>query len=156
MPNGNADFDLAEMERFFAPLAGAIGRFAESRNLAIQKYYHESPAWDLCFKHPIGGLGTIHLTRTPEGALHLSAGVWKDVYEEFTRYIRRVARQRVEKDEASLTNELTRLLDEILTWPFDAQFTAHPGYEREWSWLTKQQFEASPPHFPEPVRSPRP
>lgn len=156
MPNGDPDFNLAECETFFSPLAGTIGRIATLRNLSLQKYYHDSPTWDLCFAHPVGGSGMIHLTRTPEGALRVSGAVWKDVYDEFTRYLRNVEPRPVEKDDAILSKALADLLDDMLAWPFDSRFNAHRGYEESWRWMSKQQFEASPPHFPVPTRTRQP
>ena len=151
MANGNSSFNLRECESFFAPLADAIVRFAALRNLALAKYDHESPSWDLSFAHPTGGFGRISLTRTSEAALHLSALVWKDDYERFTRHVRLLAPQPIEGDGAHLLSVLAQILDEVLGWPIDKRFTSYTGYEREWGRMSKEQFMSSQPSFPVPV-----
>ena len=153
MPNGNSSFNLRECESFFVPMEDTIVRFAALRNLAIGKYYHDSPSWDLNFAHPAGGFGSVSLTRTSEAALHLSAVVWKDDYERFTRHIRQLAPRPFGQDEAQLSSALSRILDEVLNWPFDNLFLAYPGYEQEWGSLSKEQFLAAEPSFPTPRRT---
>jgi hypothetical protein len=154
MPGEQSEFDFAGCEAFFAPLAVTISVFASSRNLQIQKYYHDSPTWDLCFAHPIGGYGKVHLTRTDPETLQLSAAVWVDEFEQFTRYIRRAGPRPVERDSEVLMNALTQMLDDVLSWPFDAHFVAHQGYERHWGAMKKQEFLASEPAYPSPRKTP--
>jgi hypothetical protein len=150
MPNGNSEFNLRECEDFFAPLAGTIERFASAKNLALARYDHESPSWDLNFAHPIGGFGRISLTRTSEAALQLSALVWKDDYHRFARYIRTLPARTVDQDPASLLRELSSTLAEVLTWPFDNTFKMHTGYEPHWGRFSEREFLASQPAFPVP------
>ena len=152
MPNGNPNFNLAECERFFAPLAATIERFASRRNLALIKYYHEFPNWDLGFKHPIGGFGQIWLAKSPANTLEISAGAWIDDYDRFTRLTRDVAPVAAPMDDASLTARLDEMLDEVLSWPLDERFIAHGGYEKEWGSMPKSLLLAGQPKWPEPVR----
>lgn len=69
MPNGDPEWpqtELPKLERFFAPLADEIYRFATARNMAIEKYYHESPDGSLRFTPPQGGNATIDIRRVDE------------------------------------------------------------------------------------------
>jgi hypothetical protein len=151
MPNGNPDFDFAECERFFAPLAATIQRFAARRNLALFKYYHEFPNWNLGFRHPIGGFGQIWLSKSPAHTLEISAGVWINDYQSFTRRTRNIAPVAVPMDNASLTAQLDFILDDVLSWPLDERFIAHGEYEKEWRSVPKSMLLASQPKWPEPV-----
>ena len=42
MPNGNPDFNVKELERFFSALAAVLEGFAQRHNLRLEKYYHRS------------------------------------------------------------------------------------------------------------------
>ena len=150
MANGNSKFDLRECEAFFEPIAGTMNRFAALRNLVIAKYDHESPSWDFCFAHPIGGFGRISLIKSESGALQLSATVWMDEYDRFVRWVRMSAPRTVERDDELLLRELSGELDRVLTWTLDGQFQTYGSYEQHWGSLTKHQFLASQPVFPVP------
>jgi hypothetical protein len=152
MPNGNPDFNLAECERFFSPIAPTIERFAARHNLALIKYYHEFPNWDLGFKHPIGGFGQIWLAKSHANTLEISAGVWIDDHDQFTRRTREIAPLAVPMDDASLTATLASLLDEVLSWPLDEQFITHGGYEQSWKSISREMWVSAQPKWPEPVR----
>jgi hypothetical protein len=154
MPNGNPDFDLAELERFFAPIAASIEQFVARRNLALTKYYHESPSWGMGFHHPIGelGLGNIHLSKSKANTLEMSAGVWIDDYDSFTRYLRQTGRQDVPMNPATLIPRLDSTLDEVLDWKLDDQFIAYGG-NQSWGRTPKAQWIARYlPKWPTPTR----
>lgn len=142
--------NIAECERFFEPLAHTIGEFASSRNLKLDKYYHDSPTWALCFAHPISGFGRIELTPQAK-LLRVSVVVWKDDYDSATRYLRRAELGQLERDNSKLSDTLSRGLNDTLQWHFDRQFTPYPGYEKEWHAVPKQVFEASEPDYPVPT-----
>jgi hypothetical protein len=151
MPNGNPNFDFAECERFFAPLAATIERFVARRNLALIKYYHQSPNWDLAFAHPIGGFGKLYLAKSRENVLEISASVWRDDYDSFTRRTRFLAKIQTPMDDASLTARMEATLDEVLSWQLDDQFTTLGGYEQSWSSIPKSVFYSAP-KWPKPAR----
>jgi hypothetical protein len=133
MPNGNPNFNLAELERFFAPIAEIIEQFAKRRQLFVNRYYHEAPSWDFVFKHPTGGTGQIWLTKTAANTLEISACVHVDDLKRFTRSIRRSEPFVAPMDDAALTAQLESTLDEVLAWPLDKQFVTHGGFEKQWS-----------------------
>lgn len=150
MANGNPEFNLDDCERFFAPIGASIRQFAQRRNLAIIKYDHDSPSWDLAFAHPIGGFGKLVLGKGRASNLELSAVVWIDDYDSLTRRLRQLPVRNVPSDEVSLRGELAIALDEVLSWPLDELFASRSD---QWSWRTvsKHDFIASQPAFPVPV-----
>jgi len=151
MANGNPEFDLEACERFFAPIAEAIAQFARRRNLALVRYDHGSPYWDLLFAHPIGGHGKLVLGRGLTRGVTVSAVVWRDDYDSFTRRIRRQEEREVSCGQIELTDELDRLLDEVLGWRLNEQFRSVGGYERIWSTMTRERFLKSQPVLPVPL-----
>ena len=150
MPNGDHHFDLRKCEAFFEPIADSIIRFAALKNLALTKYDHESPSWDLSFAHPIGGFGRLSLARSDAEELLLSVSVWKDDYDRFTRYVRTTAAKVIDKDVEELNRELSNTLERVLAWRLDDQFRAYTGYEQVWGGMSKEQFLASQPVYPVP------
>src|SRR5579872_732750 len=54
MPNGDPDFNVKELERFFSALAPVLEGFAQRHNLRLEKYYHEEPSWGFLCRHPSG------------------------------------------------------------------------------------------------------
>ena len=150
MSNGGRTFDRAELERFFAPIAATIERFVARRNLELIKYSHHRPNWELVFRHPIGGFGQIRLSKSAVNTLEISADVWIDLYDIFTRRLRRLERVQAPMDDASLTERMEATLDEVLSWQLDDQFATHGGYEQSWSSIPKKMFY-SMPKWPTPV-----
>jgi hypothetical protein len=153
MPNGKPNFNLEECEKFFAPIAATIERFVARRNLELIKYAHHQPNWALAFAHPIGigGFGHIRLSKSAVDTLEISADVWVDLYDSFTRRLRRLEPAPAPMDDASLTARMDATLDEVLSWQLDDQFATHGGYEQGWSSIPKKVFY-SMPKWPKPVR----
>jgi hypothetical protein len=150
MPNGKPSFNLEECEKFFAPIAATIERFVARRNLELIKYSHHRPNWELVFAHPIGGFGQIRLSKSAVNTLEISADVWIDLYDSFTRRLRTLARVQAPMDDASLTARMEATLDEVLSWKLDDQFATHGGYEQAWSSIPKKVFYSAP-KWPKPV-----
>ena len=150
MPNGNADADFAQLERFFAPVAPDIHGFASQHNLLLEKYYHEAPMWSLCLAHPAGGQARIDVARAEDG-LRIGASWWLDDYDSFTRSIRTKDSIPVAKNSQALTDALGRLLAEVLAWKRGAWTQVATGYRGIWdkAW-TKAQFEELASHWPTP------
>jgi hypothetical protein len=74
LPNGGAEPEpLAQLERFFAPLAPAIVDLVERHNLLLEKYYHEAPMWSLEFGHPAGGQARLDVARRKDQRLSVNA-----------------------------------------------------------------------------------
>jgi hypothetical protein len=153
MANGKPAFDRSELDHFFAPFAATLEGFAARRNLAVIKYYQEAPTWSLGFRHPIGefGFGQLRLNRTPENTLTLSAAVWIDDYDSYTRRARMLPPGSAPEDDASLTARMEATLDEVLSWPLDDKFRTYEGYEQYWSSIPKSVFY-SQPKWPTPTR----
>jgi hypothetical protein len=153
MPNGNPNFDRVALDRFFAPFATTIERFAALHNLAVIKYYHEAPSWALCFQHPISEFGfrKLSLYKTPENTLALAAAVWVDEYDSFTRRIRMLAGVSVPMDAEAITARMESMLDEVLSWPLDEQFAAHSDNEPSRGSISKAMWISGQPKWPKPV-----
>lgn len=152
MPNGNADADyIAELERFFAPVAHHIDDFASQHNLLLEKYYHEAPMWSLGFAHPAGGQARLDVARTKDDGLSVGASWWLDDYDSFTRSIRTNESMPVARNGEALKSELERLLSEVLTWKRGAWTQVATGYKGIWdkAW-TKTQFEKLANQWPSP------
>jgi hypothetical protein len=49
MPNGDPDFNVKELERFFSALASVLESFAQRHNLRLEKYYHQAPSWGFLY-----------------------------------------------------------------------------------------------------------
>jgi hypothetical protein len=149
--NGNPAFNVEYYERYFEPIAACIALLAARRNLELVKYDHESPYWDLLFAHPIGGHGKLVLGQGESQGVSLSAAVWLDDYDSFTRHVRWLNEREASRKPDELTYALDRLLDEVLTWRLDEQFRAVSGYQSIWSKLSREQFLAMQPTFPLPT-----
>ena len=85
MPNGNPDFNVKELERFFSALAAVLEGFAQRHNLRLEKYYHQAPSWGFLFRHPSGGVGKIEVQRVSEATVCILSDWWYDDFDAATR-----------------------------------------------------------------------
>ncbi len=151
MPNGNPDFSLDSAERYFAPVSTGMESFAKRHNLFVDKYYHESESWVLRFAHPKGGNASINVGRLSDGEVSVSS-VWHvDDYDSFTRCLHRRQMGPIPKDPNELGKALRLELLAILAVEFGKWTEVAGGYEAHWSRYTKEEFEALPPHYPQPT-----
>lgn len=142
MPNGgNPSFNLQEQETWFAPLAETISDFARARDLTLDKYYHESAGWDLRFKHPSGGEGSV--TVYNGGAVARIGAVWYlDDYDQSTRFIHSRPPRALAKTPEDVHRELIAELAAILAVPVGQWTQIAKGYQAIWGRYTKAQFES--------------
>ena len=149
MPNGwLTETDSEELDSFFRPLAPTIEAFAARHNLEISKYYHDSPSWDLCFAHPLGGLAKLAVVRRSPSEFQVSGVWWRDDYDSFTRHSRSESWPSRAAEPELLAQELSRGFAEVLAWREMTE--AHRGYDDVWSGVPKMEFQRLGPHFPKP------
>lgn len=150
MPNGDPDFDLEYQEAWFAPIAKTIEAFAESHNLLIAKYYHDSPTWDLLFNHPKGGQARLCITNQAPDIASIDSAWHVDDYDRFTRFIHWRKPRDVAKTPDAIDAALREELAAILSVRKGDWNEVATDYERTWGRYTKEQFEAMAPLYPEP------
>ena len=150
MPNGNPDFNVKELERFFSALAAVLEGFAQRHNLRLQKYYHQAPSWDFLFRHPLGGVGQIEVQRASEATISIVSDWWYDDYDAATRFIKSTTLGPMPVN-SEVTIKLENALSEVLSWRFghwDEQHTRGTVWRETW---TKEQFEKLNAEYPEPL-----
>ena len=147
MPNGDPNFDLPDMEQFFAPISEAVHAFTTRRNLLLDKYYHDGRDWSLRFNHPKGGQVSIQLRRNDEDRLLISS-IWHfDDYDKSMRSIYVRDEQFCDRDPATVTKALENELQSIITVDFGAwQQGRHCPSGR----YTREDFNAMAPKLPNP------
>jgi len=78
---------MDSLEAYFAPISNAIQVFASARNLHIERYRQGSPIWEIEFRHPKGGDGTVLVARVSELLVNVSSSWSFSDYDTFTQYI---------------------------------------------------------------------
>jgi hypothetical protein len=155
MPNGHPDFFVAilpQLEAFFSPIADTLLDFASRHNLAVDKYYHESPSWSLRFAHPKGGAGRVYaLKREHDNASIYVGGSWSlNDYDTFTRFVRRTSVERSGLDASVLSETLERIFLEVMNWPLGEWSSVSSNFRNEWEGFTREQFLNMGPKNPIP------
>jgi len=117
VPNGDPNFDPTEQDRWFQPIAPTIEAFAKRRNLSLEKYFHDSPAWFLRFAHPKGGDASIQITNFSDLVGVISSWAFDDD-DLATRYLHWEDAKRVAKDPHTLVNALNASFRYIVTREF--------------------------------------
>jgi len=151
MPNGDPHFDVDGIEGFFSSLRSSIEAFAERHNLRIQKYYHDSPSWDLLFRHPARGVGKIDILRRDEMHVAIQERWWFDDYDSATRSIRVRNRDPIEARPAQVTMALESSLRNILSWKFGTWDSEHSGHDNWYKTWSKAQFHELEKEYPIPI-----
>ncbi len=139
-----------EYDAYFAPIAAALDTFARTHNLLIQKYYHDTPVWSLCFTHPQGGQARLDIRRDDDTTLRIQTVWWQDDYDAHTRHIRWGEEVTIPRDETVVTTHLQRMLTELLRLPAGNWTQSCPDYEHLWGRMSKEEFEAMVPRWPVP------
>ena len=153
MPNGDPEFHLKEvpkLEAFFEPIAEPLNGFSQRYNLKLQKYYHQSPSWNLMFRHPQGGLGKIEVCKDTDSTVFLVAHWWYDDYDKITRFWKFVKHDPSRKNVVAISSALEVSLRSILSWQFgqwDKQISGFDSWRNTW---TKEQFEELANDYPVP------
>ncbi len=151
MPNGDPNFDVEDMELFFAPIADAVHEFAKRRNLLVDKYYHDSWVWSLRFNHPKGGQASMQLRRDDVNHLLLSSVWYYDDYERFTRYLDSRQEHEVPCEPVALGYALETELKNIVAEEFGNWNQVAGGYENNWGRHPKEEFVRMAPKLPVPT-----
>lgn len=151
MPNGNKDFDVLELDRFFARIGAVLTGFAQRHSLSIEKYYHQSPSWSFLFRHPKGGVGKLDVERKTADKIGISCCWWYDDYDTATRSLRAEDYGLVQVEPDVVAQHLEKGLCTVLAWRFGDWKETHAGYAA-WSknW-TKEQFQNLSAKYPEPI-----
>lgn len=95
MPNGDerSPEQWEQIKQAFAVVGPVLERFAVTHGLAVDRYYHDMPAWDLEFRREGGGQATISVEYSaamPEEFIVHACWTWDDITSRM-RYIRRMA-----------------------------------------------------------------
>src|SRR5439155_15236553 len=114
MPNGNPDFNVKELGRFFSALAAVLEGFAQRHNLRLEKYYHQAPSWGFLFRHPSGGVGKIEVQRVSEATVCILSYWWYDDFDAATRFIRSASVEPMPVN-SEIAGELEHALSELLS-----------------------------------------
>lgn len=156
MPNGDPNWhelELPKLERFFAPLADEIRRFALTHNMSIERYYHEAPDWRLQFTPPQGGSATIDIRRLDDQSFTLMTCWYVDDYDAGTRSLKAGGSPHYLVGDVRMHDVLRRALVELLSWKKGEWSQVAGGYKQLWQHYTREQFENASPQFPK-VRVP--
>lgn len=123
------------------PVTAAIEDFADQHNLRLRTHDDGSRICSLCFEHPLGGHVRIEVTAGADDAVRLVSLWWQDDYDSFSRNTRR----HVATGTRATTGALERLLDNalslILSWQPGEWTESDSGYEAQWSWFTRREFQ---------------
>lgn len=119
MPNGDPikwQDDYPKLEAFFAKIADVLEHFANKHNLTIEKYYHEGHEWSFLFRHPLGGIGKIQVSKSRDENVTVYPIWWVDDYEQKRRRIKHLSGEQSTLDKNILAKILEDTLQTILGW----------------------------------------
>lgn len=142
MPNGDYSLTRADWQKirgFFQELSPALCSFAGERNLVIDKYYHDGPAWTFRFRHPKGGGGGIHVERVNDSTIQVRTIWYIDEYRTFTHFLKSEVSADLPLATIDLREVLEEKLKEMTAWTRN-DMTAYPGYEKFWSQYSEEEF----------------
>lgn len=151
MPNGNPNFDLEEQEAWFGPISETIAEFARSRNLFLEKYYHENCSWDLRFNHPRGGRGAVTVYNGGSDLARIGSTWYLDDYDRFTRFIHWRGLREIPKSPDAVRRELAIELAAILSVPVGQWTQVATAYASIWGQYTKEEFQRMTRQYPYPL-----
>ena len=149
MPNGNPNFSLEEQDAWFEPISDPICQFVSKHGLYLDKYYHESPSWDLRFGHPLGGNASIEVMNGGNIA-RLSAVSCLDDYNKFTRFLHRREEVEVPLNAEGISGGLMEELIGTLGTPLGKWTEVRSDYRDIWGRYTRTEFESMGPNYPIP------
>ncbi len=142
-----------DLEAFFEPVAVAVLQFAEAQGLLLEKYYHESATWSLCFGHPKGGQAKVEIAAVGPEEVQVSAIWWMDDYKSFTRNLRWGRHLKVPREPIETVRAVKSLFAEALQWTPGTWNQVADGYRPYWSDFTEQEFYAFANPWPLPHRA---
>ena len=127
------------MLAFFSERETEFSTFARAHNLAIDKYYHESPSWSFRFQHPGGGAAAVELLRVDDLTIIVKGSWYIDDYDTFTRYLKWGPGRDFTVAETESSRALEACLNEVVSWNRN-DLTPHTGYKKYWSIYTKEDW----------------
>ena len=151
MASEDTAFDQSAQEKWFAPLADALTRFAREHNLLIEKYYKERTAWDLRFNHPQGGQATITVYGGADHGASIGSSWHVDDFERFTRSIHSRQLRKVAKDPAVVAEELLEELRAITSVRPGQWSQVATGFQAVWGQHSREELEKFAPRYPDPI-----
>jgi hypothetical protein len=135
----------------FGAFAAELEAFAGSRNLLIDKYYHDAPYWSFCFAHPLGGQAKLDLRIDEQGVVMLETVWWIDSYRQFTRSLKWGAKIAVRPESDEIVRALERGLSDVAGWRTGEWTQVADGYKPIWGRMSEAQFVAMTPRWPKPT-----
>ena len=103
---------VKEWDAAFEPFRPTLEKFSQSHGMHLQKYYHDSPVWDLLTDHPQGGTVKLQV-EISESQPRIHAMWWIDSLEDSKRYSKFSGRIDVYSE---LEPALQRALEVAFTW----------------------------------------
>jgi hypothetical protein len=141
---------LAELERFFAPLAALLQAFAERHNLRIDKYHRAQANWSFIFRLVgEGTIGHIQVLRVGDNQVLIAGHRERRDFEGFRRFISRggVATLTLSRDDPRFAEELESMLVRTVSHP-DSRLVSDgidwSTRSREENDLSRRLFAAEP------------
>lgn len=142
MPNGDYSLSRDDWKRiraFFDERSAILVDFATAHNLAIDKYYHDSPSWTFRFRHPKSGVGGVEVKRVSESSIRVNMSWYIDEYENFTRHAKQEESSELAVAKIDLTKVLEDSLKRALGWNRE-ELTPHDA-KNPWSDYSKEEWE---------------
>lgn len=121
-------------------ITSAVDGFAKTHNLRVS-HDADGQVWNLCFEHPRGGHVRIEVSAAAGDVLRVVSLWWQDDYDTFRRNIRRSVAAPTGMTRAALLSALDDELTRVLSWQPGEWTEFDTGYEAQWSWFTKHEFE---------------
>ena len=135
-------FHPSDLEEYFGPLAEDLEAIAETEGLRLEKYYHDAPAWSLCFGHPNGGQAKIDVSATGEDEVTIQAAWWLDEFRTFTRSLLWGRKTICRRESQAVASLVQQIFTETLAWQSGNWTQVADGYEPYWSSIGASSFEA--------------
>ena len=145
-------FHPASFDEYFAPLAEVLETMASTEGLTLERYYHETPTWSLCFAHPNGGQAKIDISATSHNEVTVQAIWWLDEYETFTRSLLWGEKLISERTAEAVSKICQSTFRAAIAWKKGNWTQVADGYEPYWSSIGASNFEAWANPWPLPVQ----
>jgi hypothetical protein len=139
-----------DLDDYFAPIGGVIGDFAQQHGLLLEKYYHESPTWSLCFGHPKGGQAKVDVSADSEQHVVVQGIWWLDDYASFTRSLLWGEKHGIARQPAAIADALEQSFRDVLRWELGNWNQVATGYRPYWEAFTPDAFVRFSNPWPEP------
>jgi hypothetical protein len=139
-----------DLDEYFTPLSATLNSFVERRGLLLEKYYHESPSWSLCFGHPKGGQAKIDVSAESNEQVCVQAVWWVDDYATFRRSLLWGEKRYQARQPEEVAVAVDRAFSETLSWEVGTWTQVAEGYQPYWSAFTAESFAKFANPWPKP------